>query len=1306
MQLFFKTAIVGLLILVWCASIGSAESRSFYAGFNGTADAVSSAGNSKPAPVSTDFTFADGISGKSIVLGPASLSYAAKGNIDPVQGSISLWMQPQNWDSNTKGLIPIFWLGSSHGYYIHYYLYYNFTASGEKMLTFRSRLDANSNAENVIQEEVNRVLKNSETVFSKNDWTHIVCTWTTWELFIYVNGQLFGRLPYSMPVQVPPLKEDERIWIADNTFWDINGDFVTKVDELEIFNKALTADEVKVMYSSRKSSLKAQVVPGTIPVPKSPAKPTIDGKLDKTEWADATRVPVNKLFAHSSFASIPAWCYLKYDQQSLYVAFEVKHNSPLKLTGKGRDLELFSGDEAEITLRTPNEQGYYQFAVAPNGAYAYSNGGEYPEARDWKWKGSFKSAVSREAGVWYAEMVIPFADLLATPEADKPWLVQLGLHRAVEDSLGGVSERWVAYGGGEDMYQRPSSMASLYFYPDGTAVRVEDMGDINAGRLNASVSGRGADLTASINILHPETKPALSDVALKAKPTVLKINDSVLGEGLLRLSVTKKDKADPVFMYNALYYAKAPLVISSVCHAKAGVLDIITDMSGASDLIQRKIKSGKMTGTATLVSIKDGKVFGKLVFDQTKLQATVHMKFKDLPVGKYDIRVSLTDKQDTLKANISFEKPNAVFLTAKAGVDRTVPAPWSPVKASGNTVSVWGRDYVFGDGPFVAKATSNGKSVINRPAEMNATIAGKVRRFVAVNEKLADNGQDKVIHTGKCELSGGGLTMLWQRTVEFDGMIRYDVSLVPGKSPVKLDALEFEMRVPMEAAMFLLSPQYLSDWAKTKKHSAAPGDSIWFAGRNSGMEFFTVSDANWVYKENSKPISVYQDGDDAVIKCRIISGPVNVTKKLSYTLGMMATPFRPERPDRRSIHAEGWGRPTRQNLQCYTQYAQSQRIQWPNGVILTDMLNEKSGLEELAWWKSRGVGVSPYTLDGNTADNNPFYDYFGVDWALFNNGREAPKSFRMSQPWLTQNGQDFYMCSSACVNSTYADFLTWCTQHYLTKYPFIGTYNDGGGGSSSPCDSPSHGCKVIDAFGREAKTYNYLAAREINKRLYKIVRKLRPNGFHWVHNGALGMPFMTSLCDIQYMGEDYLNSAPANARIYTDEEDALMKWQSQHNGSLKGTAYIFSGLSRPKPEDNTYPPANPDLWRPLFTMALLHDVMLDGAWMYGPTIDKIWRIVDVTELDKAEFVGYWENKEITSDNPKVLVSYYKWPGQGKLLVIAGNPSPEPQSARIQFKGSLNVPMTDATDMWLDKPIDMSGGISLVDRDFRAILLKW
>ena len=123
-------------------------------------------------------------------------------------------------------------------------------------------------------------------------------------------------------------------------------------------------------------------------------------------------------------------------------------------------------------------------------------------------------------------------------------------------------------------------------------------------------------------------------------------------------------------------------------------------------------------------------------------------------------------------------------------------------------------------------------------------------------------------------------------------------------------------------------------------------------------------------------------------------------------------------------------------------------------------------------------------------------------------------------------------------------------------------------------------------------------------------------------------------------------------------------------------------------------------------MAMLHDVMLDGAWMYGPTIDKIWRIVDDTELEKAEFVGYWENNEIISENTKVLVSYYKWPGQNKLLIIAGNPGPEPQSTRLKFKAEYAVQMTGATDMWLMTPADMSGSISLVDRDVRAILVKW
>lgn len=1301
----YKAPIIALLILLFYTTAGSADTRSFHAGFNGTADAVSSAGSPKPAPVSSGFTFDNGISGKSIVLGPTSLSYVAKDNIDPVQGSISLWIQPQNWDSNTRGLIPIFWLGSSHGYYIHYYLYYNFTASGEKMLTFRSRLDASSNAENVIQEEINRVLKNPDTVFAKNDWTHIVCTWTTWELFIYVNGQFFGRLPYSMPVQAPPLQEGERIWIADNTFWDINGDFVTKVDELEIFNKAMTADEVSILCNSRKSSLKSQVVPGTIPVPRSSVKPNIDGKLSKNEWADASRVPVNKLFAHSSFASIPAWCYLKYDQQNMYAAFEVSYNSPLRLTGKGRNgTRLFSGDEAELTLRTAGGQGYFQFAAAPDGAYAYSNGGEYPEARNWNWKGSFKCAVSRQAGVWYAEMVIPFADLQAVPEADKPWLVQIGLYRPSEDSLGGQSERWIAFGGGEDMYQRVSSMASLYFHPDGTAVLVGDMGDINAGRLTASISGNGTNLTGSMDIRHPDSKPIISESPLTSKPAKLKINDPTLGEGILRLSASRPGLPQPIFLYTTLYYAKAPLVVSSVCHAKLRELTINTDTSGASDATQRKIKSGKMTGIVTLASTKDGKVFGRQSFKQTKIQQTFNMKFKELAVGKYMIRVALNDAEETITASLPFERPGAEFLKSKAGLDRSVPSPWTPVKVSGKTVSVWGREYTFGSGPFLVKAASAGRTVISRPAEMTAIIDGKVKRFVPISEKIIDPGQDRIIHTGKCTLEGSGLTMLWKRTVEFDGMIRCDVDLVPGKTPVNLDGLEFDMKVPLESALFLMSPQYLADWAKTKKHDAVPGDSLWFSGRNSGIEFFTVSDANWVYKTGTRPISVYQDGADAVIHCKIIAGPVKFTKKLSYTLGMMATPFRPMRSNWRSIHAEGWGRATRQNLQCYTQWGAEQKIQWPNGVVLTGMLNEKSGLDEIKSWNDRGIKLVPYTLDGSTADNNPYYDYFGADWASTSGGRENPKSFRMSQPWLSQNGKDFYMCSPVCVNSTYADFLTWCTQHYLGKYPLIGTYNDGGG--ASICDSPYHGCKVVDAFGRVAKTYNYLSAREINKRLYKIVHKLRPEGFHWVHTGATGMPFLTSMYDIQYMGEDYLNSAPSNPRIYTDEEDALEKWQSQHNGGLKGTAYIFSGLSRPKTDDQIAPPSNPELWRPLFTMSMLHDVMLDGAWTYGPTIDKIWRIVDDTELDKSEFVGYWENNEIISENTKVLVSYYKWPGQKKLLIIAGNPGPEPQSTKLQFKAEYAVPMTGATDMWLMTPTDMSGSISLVDRDFRAILVKW
>ena len=380
-------------------------------------------------------------------------------------------------------------------------------------------------------------------------------------------------------------------------------------------------------------TLSSEIRPSVLPVPKAVKRVTIDGCLKPGEWADASRVPVNKIFRLAKFVSVPAWCYLKYDSGNLYTAFEVPYSGGLDLPAKGRDLNVFVGDEAEVILRKPGMEGvdgqYFHFGVAPNGAYAYSKGGWDDGTRDWSWNGGFRCAARRQRGTWYAEMAIPFADMGCTPETSKPWLVQLGLHRPIMAGLGGEFERWLSFSDGAESFRDPRGMASMHFQPDQTGIRIESMADLNTGRVNMGVSTPALAATTRVDVHHPGISVLSKEVPTGRKPVLIGGKDRNRGEGLCRIEAFRVGESSPIFLYNTLFHVKDPLVITPVCHSESSEFVIQADMSGMDDSLLSKLGRGRLHGAATLIYLKNGAEYGRSQFTPKTTDETIRMKFKE-----------------------------------------------------------------------------------------------------------------------------------------------------------------------------------------------------------------------------------------------------------------------------------------------------------------------------------------------------------------------------------------------------------------------------------------------------------------------------------------------------------------------------------------------------------------------------------------------------------------------------------------------------------------------------------------------------
>ena len=128
----------------------------------------------------------------------------------------------------------------------------------------------------------------------------------------------------------------------------------------------------------------------------------------------------------------------------------------------------------------------------------------------------------------------------------------------------------------------------------------------------------------------------------------------------------------------------------------------------------------------------------------------------------------------------------------------------------------------------------------------------------------------------------------------------------------------------------------------------------------------------------------------------------------------------------------------------------------------------------------------------------------------------------------------------------------------------------------------------------------------------------------------------------------------------------------------------------------------------MLTCLLLHDVPCNGNRVHWGTISRVWAIMDQQQATRADFHGYWEaSTPVRAGDLQVKASTYTWPGERRALVIVGNMTPEPRSARLECGVLVPAGATIvARDEESQQPVDLGQPLQLADRDFRIISLKW
>lgn len=232
-------------------------------------------------------------------------------------------------------------------------------------------------------------------------WHHVVGVDDGAELRLFVDGEKVDTKPKT----VTPTPNVYKLKIGG---YKIGGYyFQGLIDEVKIYNRALSDEEIRSQWNSQDSDKKV-IIAKEIERLKEP--PFLDGELTDTCWGKATHI---KDFLENRKGDLPkeqTESYIGYDDDNLYIAFKCYESQidKLKIISGKHDDPIWKGDCVEVFIDINNDKkGYHHFIVNPIGIKC----AEYYASDVWNGKWEAKAKIKKEEYYWTAEIAIPFASL-------------------------------------------------------------------------------------------------------------------------------------------------------------------------------------------------------------------------------------------------------------------------------------------------------------------------------------------------------------------------------------------------------------------------------------------------------------------------------------------------------------------------------------------------------------------------------------------------------------------------------------------------------------------------------------------------------------------------------------------------------------------------------------------------------------------------------------------------------------------------------------------------------------------------------
>ena len=662
--------------------------------------------------------------------------------------------------------------------------------------------------------------------------------------------------------------------------------------------------------------------------------------------------------------------------------------------------------------------------------------------------------------------------------------------------------------------------------------------------------------------------------------------------------------------------------------------------------------SGKIVAT-TKQKIRRKTFSGKMKFDMSQMKKL-----------NYTVEVTLVSKKFKQARKIAFKcYYNAPWIgfEQKIAKSHKVPVPWIPIKIDGKNIKTLTLNYQLGAQGLPKSIFAVGKELLAQPINLKFS-AGNSAFKPAGDIKWQSQYSDIASFT--IPFKSQNATAKLTGSVEFDGMIRYDLTITPKSYPAQLTDMVLD--IPLQNNCAELKYPYCGQYQKwnicdlegkvNKYYADAFMPHIWVGNTNRGIAWFAESNELYRPFGSRKVIELKRLGNKTVLRVNMVTSPLELSKPVTYTFGIQGTPMKPIAPDWTSRTLASCISTKRQNKAITMGYTTGAEYHIMAGIPYPtkDPARAKRWVKTVHRVKNRRAVV--YATSNGIGSKSPQYRFFEEEW----------KNPLSCDTWSLASRGEYHQGTSPSV-STWRDFFLWTVHKALEEFDIDGFYYDFA--TVTQVYNPDAGCG-FKYNGKQYPTWPIFYDRQMRKQIYQLVMNKKGHADFVFHNYSKSMAPIMSFATMLLDGEVYQQRTGVIGAKITDDYTKLIplsRLRAMFGAQWGCTPYFLAKLAGNKDDYGTERVRKAT--RCMIAMMMPHGIPIWGFYCDIPELNKYTAVQDKFGIENSKFFPCYElnmNKLLSPapQKDKVLVGY--WLKKDSALVVVGNLSDK------KYSGVLNV----------------------------------